>query len=242
MHELVSLREATPTALATVPNPRAEDGPLLGHRPVLAVGSSPSQPADSPSSASASDGGQPPPAAAGSAAGSVSFYSFPACGYVHSLQFHSPVLGLRATAQLVVVALESQIYGFDNATMTVRRCPSAGPPTHSTCRCVRWRSALKHEAQRIIMPLTATRAQLADPSPSVPRLSVMRMPLLLMPLRPTPHASSLSLAPSLQNTFSVLSCAVPPAPPTAAPAKCARPFAPAQRCLCRECALSFRFC
>lgn len=87
VHELVSLREATPTALCAVPSPRgtdAEEGPLATHRPVLAVG----RPATGPDAPADSRG--PPDSADGvSAAGSVSFYSFPSCRYVHTLEFHS---------------------------------------------------------------------------------------------------------------------------------------------------------
>lgn len=88
VHELVSFREATPSALATVPSPRLDsaEGPLKSHRPVLAVGRSSSEAlrghADAPADFHSPSDGL-------SAVGSVFFYSFPACRYVHTLEFHS---------------------------------------------------------------------------------------------------------------------------------------------------------
>ena len=48
---------------------------------------------------------------------SVQLYSMHSHTYVHSLSFNSPVLSLRCSRRLIVVALDAQIHAFDATTL-----------------------------------------------------------------------------------------------------------------------------
>jgi hypothetical protein len=144
--ELVSLRDGPVTAVLPLPQPErreagagADAGSAGGGdadaaaaagadalsddaRPLVAVAgpeAPPASPADAPEAAGASSG-----------ASRVRFYSLREQRSVRTQAFRSPVLALRATARVVAVALDSQVYGLDAATLEVRtRGACAAAPT-----------------------------------------------------------------------------------------------------------------
>jgi hypothetical protein len=107
--ELVSVRDGPVSAVLPLPQPEARppadaaaDGPACppdAARPLVAVAA--------------------PDAAAGDAA-TVKFYSVSRGEYVAARNFRAPVLALRATSRLVVVALDSQLYGLDASSLEAR--------------------------------------------------------------------------------------------------------------------------
>jgi hypothetical protein len=147
-NELISLRDGPVTSVLPVPNPeRTRSGGGNGNgggggevvpddaRPLVAVAGPDSPPAPPPAEArggyessesdapvSAAAAVAPPPT---SGASLVRFFSVRRQEYVRTLNFRSPVLALRATSRVVAVALDSQVYGLDTATLEARRASPA---------------------------------------------------------------------------------------------------------------------
>ena len=137
--ELISLRDGAVTGVLPVPHPERHgnsssppgaDAVPADARPLVAVAGPdpPLAPLPAPEAAAGDDGDDgagaaaaPPPAPALHAGPScVRFFSVRRQGYLRTLPFRSPVLGLRATSRVVAVALESQVYGLDAATLEAR--------------------------------------------------------------------------------------------------------------------------
>ena len=143
--ELVSVRESPGAVTALLPLPQPERPPRATPgdsaaappaalpdelRPLVAV-AGPSAPTPVPAAPSDAEGDAPPPPPPPHNAAVVRFYSARRGEYAHSLPFRSPVLALRATARIVAVALDAQVYGLDAATLEARRRGVAQPsPRH----------------------------------------------------------------------------------------------------------------
>jgi hypothetical protein len=138
--ELISLRDGPVTYVLPVPNPERTRSGGGGEgeavpddvRPLVAVAGPDAPPAPPPSEARGESGGESvvaPQAPPASGASLVRFFSVRSQGYVRKLSFRSPVLALRATSRVVAVALDSQVYGLDTATLEARPPPCA----HTAC-------------------------------------------------------------------------------------------------------------
>eukprot|EP00850_Spirogloea_muscicola_P001674 SM000006S19439 [mRNA] locus=s6:707062:712117:- [translate_table: standard] len=131
VRELVSRRDGFATCLRLLPPPlvpEPADGPLRDARPLLAVvGADNTGNGGGPGAYAATvwDGGTQP-AGSGASTGysgmdttatAVRFYSLKTHTYVTVLRFRTHVLAVRCSRCLVAVALASQIYCFDAATL-----------------------------------------------------------------------------------------------------------------------------
>ncbi len=134
--ELVSLRDGAVTSVLPVPHPErsvarcddAADGEAAlpdDARPLVAV-AGPDAPPPPPAEelAEGAEGAGAPLALPHCGASAVRFFSLRRQEYVKTCAFRSPVLALRATPRVVAVALESQVYGLDTATLEARPAAS----------------------------------------------------------------------------------------------------------------------
>jgi hypothetical protein len=173
--ELVSLRDGAVTSVLPVPHPErsargddAADGEAAlpdDARPLVAVAGPDAPPPPPPPEecAEGADGAGAPLALPHCGASAVRFFSVRRQEYVKTCAFRSPVLALRATPRVVAVALESQVYGLDTATLEARPAASKMSVGAHTARslsltradtsaCLRFRSPFRCSLTAALRP------------------------------------------------------------------------------------------